>query len=78
MTNPIYLKSVGVNIFSKSYAKAHTNSSIFDLVTYESEFMAGLPDRDGDGWSDGGSDACIGDSGGPLVCQTESSLRPDL
>ena len=32
------------------------------------EFCAGSPDHDGDGKTDGGTDACQGDSGGGLIC----------
>ena len=39
----------------------------------DSEFCAGVPDLDLDGFSDGGKDACQGDSGGPLVCQEGST-----
>merc|ERR1712113_759728 len=35
------------------------------------EICAGLPDRDGDGNTDGGVDACQGDSGGPLICEQQ-------
>lgn len=62
------LKSVGVNIFSEAYTKAKTKKGLWQDMVFADEFAAGLPDRDGDGLSDAGSDSCSGDSGGPLVC----------
>ena len=32
-----------------------------------------MPDSDGDGFTDAGSDSCQGDSGGPLICNVNGS-----
>ena len=36
---------------------------------------AGLPDIDGNGWTDAGIDACQGDSGGPLICDVDGRYQ---
>ena len=71
-TYPESLMSVGLNIFSTEYAWQKTMNA--GDVDFTSEFMAGLPDKDGDGLTDAGSDSCSGDSGGPLVCRSGDNL----
>jgi len=58
---------VGVHLFDDDYCMKYStlDTSVFDSRV---EFCAGVPDRDNDGYTDGGKDACQGDSGGPLVC----------
>lgn len=73
-TSPDSLKSVGVNIFSEAYSKLKIKPSIYQGIVFKDEFAAGLPDRNGDGLTDAGSDACSGDSGGPLVCRDGDNL----
>ena len=76
------LQEAGISIFSNDYCiekshmieaatQAQVTGSGF-LQTYN-EFCAGIPDRDGDGETDGGIDACSGDSGGPLICDVDGN-----
>ena len=52
------LTKVGVNIFSHNYC---VNNSIYgNFIVEEAEICAGVPDRNGDGLTDGGKDACQG------------------
>ena len=52
------LTEVGVNIFSHDYC---VNNSIYgNFIVEEAEICAGVPDRNGDGLTDGGKDACQG------------------
>ena len=37
------------------------------------DICAGLPDLDGNGLTDAGTDSCQGDSGGPLVCDVDGA-----
>ena len=73
---PDKLKSVGVNIFSEDYVKEKTKKVLWTKngIIFENELVAGLPDSDGDKYTDAGSDGCGGDSGGPLVCRKGDSL----
>ena len=41
--------------------------------TQPDEMCGGLPDIDGNGWTDAGTDSCQGDSGGPLVCINDNN-----
>ena len=62
------LQSVGVNLFSKQYCNDHTTPQGSGGLDHEVEICAGTPDKDENGFIDGGKDACQGDSGGPLTC----------
>ena len=68
-TTATTLQEVGVNVFSAAYCVEKTG----DFSVYDDEFCAGLPDSDGDGYTDAGADSCQGDSGGPLVCNVNGS-----
>ena len=35
----------------------------------------GLPDIDGNGWTDPGTDSCQGDSGGPMICEVDGRYQ---
>merc|ERR1711962_1172736 len=61
---PSKLQSVGVNLFSADYCAANT---MYEHIEND-EICAGLPDSDGNGYTDAGKDSCQGDSGGPLIC----------
>ena len=39
------------------------------------EMCGGLPDIDGNGWTDAGTDSCQGDSGGPLICNVDGRYQ---
>lgn len=72
------LKDVGVNIFSRIQCLLTIGSNFGEdwdsnMLKFDSEFCAGVPDMDQDGLTDGGKDSCQGDSGGPLVCQEGST-----
>lgn len=71
---PASLKSVGVNVFSEAYTKSKAKKALWQDIVFDDEFTAGLPDNNGDGLSDAGSDSCSGDSGGPLVCREGNNL----
>ena len=66
----VTLLEVGVNLFDTNYCVSKSNYDR-ELIDGNVELCAGLPDRDNDGLTDGGKDACIGDSGGPLVCHED-------
>ena len=73
---PSKLQVAEINIFDREYCADHaTISRRVHQNDYQSldetEFCAGVPDIDGDGYIDGGSDACQGDSGGPLICNVD-------
>ena len=40
----------------------------------EDEMCGGIPDVDGNGWTDSGADSCQGDSGGPLICNDQGDF----
>ena len=67
--SPNILQSVGVNIFSQTYAD---NNSMFGQCGAQAdEFCAGTPDCDNNDLTDPGKDSCQGDSGGPLTCAVD-------
>ena len=43
--------------------------------TQPDEMCGGLPDVDGNGWTDAGTDSCQGDSGGPLICNVDGRYQ---
>ena len=43
--------------------------------TQPDEMCGGLPDIDGNGWTDAGTDSCQGDSGGPLICDVDGRYQ---
>ena len=56
-------------------------SSAFDPSTFgifpdiqDDEMCGGIPDVDGNGWTDSGADSCQGDSGGPLICNDQGDF----
>ena len=59
--------SIGVNTFSEDYCFEKTH--YFGLPT--DELCAGVPDIDGNGLTEAGTDSCLGDSGGPLICDVD-------
>ena len=63
---PVTLLNIFKSFLSRTNSEYKTNRII--EVIYDAEFCAGVPDINGDGLTDGGSDACQGDSGGPLIC----------
>ena len=64
-----YLKSsIGVNTFSDHYCAEHSH---FGAWIKPDEQCAGVPDTDGNGLTEAGTDSCQGDSGGPLVCDVD-------
>ena len=65
----------GVNIFSQEYC---LQKSKYKGRLRSDEICAGTPDRDNNGLSDSGPDACEGDGGGPLMCLLGSQNTPFL
>ena len=45
------------------------------MGTQPDEMCGGLPDIDGNGWTDAGTDSCQGDSGGPLICNVNGRYQ---
>ncbi|CAG5113546.1 Oidioi.mRNA.OKI2018_I69.chr2.g7642.t1.cds [Oikopleura dioica] len=58
------LLQAGVNIMDREYCIQNSH----EMILFEDDICAGVPDRDLNGLIDGGIDACQGDSGGPLIC----------
>ena len=66
-------KKMGKKLKKNQNQKAFPTS--FDPSTFgvfpdtkDDEMCGGMPDIDGNGWTDSGVDSCQGDSGGPLIC----------
>jgi len=57
-----------VNTFSDHYCAEHSH---FRGWIKPDEQCAGVPDMDGNGLAEAGTDSCQGDSGGPLVCDVD-------
>ena len=77
------LRDVGLNVMSNDYCRKHTSNHFFDLdgefrVDDETAFCGGLPDRDGNGLTDGGKGACVGDGGSPFVCVDDINYGADI
>ena len=64
---------------SDSYCEKHTPRTETDMSNFAGtepdEMCAGLPDLDGNGWTDPGTDSCQGDSGGPLICNVDGRYQ---
>lgn len=73
-STPDTFKSAGQNIFSEAYAREHVKNSVLSDVDFQWMLIAGTPDNDGNGWTDGGTDSCSGDSGSGLVCREGNNL----
>ena len=57
-----------MNTFSTDYCDENTH---YTGWLRPDEQCAGVPDMDGNGLSEAGTDSCLGDSGGPLVCDVD-------
>ena len=60
-------KSTGINRKSFEIPASFLTMGVFPDI-HDDEMCGGLPDIDGNGWTDSGVDSCQGDSGGPLIC----------
>ena len=60
-------KNTGINRKSFEIPASFLTMGVFPDI-HDDEMCGGLPDIDGNGWTDSGVDSCQGDSGGPLIC----------
>ena len=54
----------------KAFSMMSSNFGVFPDIQ-DDEMCGGIPDIDGNGWTDSGVDSCQGDSGGPLICNDQ-------
>merc|ERR1712183_319099 len=78
-SSPPTLSSVGVNTLSDQYCEDNTprnQPGVSNFAgTQPDEMCGGLPDIDGNGLTDAGTDSCQGDSGGPLICNVNGAYQ---
>ena len=56
----------------KAFSMMSANIGVFPDI-HDDEMCGGIPDIDGNGWTDSGVDSCQGDSGGPLICNDQGA-----